>query len=154
MAYPEAEMRAAYARLVETRDRIERGELGWDALGEFFTEDAVFIDPAWGRIEGRPAILRFLVDSMLGLDDWTFPHQWTVVDGVRVVSCWMNRLPGSRPDGSFYEARGVSILDYAGNGRFSREEDLLNMVHVFELMKESAWKPTGPLKLPPAEPRR
>ena len=52
----ESEARETYARYVATRDRVEAGELPWSALAGFFTEDAVFVDPAWGRVEGRPAI--------------------------------------------------------------------------------------------------
>jgi ketosteroid isomerase-like protein len=152
--YPKQEIQDAYARYVETRNRVESGELGWDALADFFTDDATFIDPAWGRIEGIEAIRRFLVESMAGLDDWSFPHEWTMVEGDRVVTRWQNRLPGQRPDGSCYEAPGISILTYAGDGRFSYEEDLLNMVHVGELIRECGWKPGAEVNLPPRPPRR
>ena len=150
----EQEVRETYERYVETRNRVEAGEVGWDALADFFTEDATFIDPAWGRVEGRPAILRFLVDSMAGLEDWSFPHEWTLVDGNRIVSRWQNRLPGSRPDGSHYQAPGISMLTYAGGGKFSYEEDLLNMVHVTEIIRESGWKPREGFNPPPRHPRR
>jgi ketosteroid isomerase-like protein len=153
-AHPKQEIEATYARYVATRDRIEAGELGWDALADFFTEDATFIDPAWGRIEGIEAIREFLVESMAGLEDWSFPHEWTLVDGNRLVTRWQNRLPGARADGTPYQAPGVSILEYAGNGRFSYEEDLLNMVHVGELIRESGWKPPASFNLPPRRPRR
>lgn len=153
-AFPESEVRDAYERLVATRDRIERGELPWDALADFFTEDATFIDPAWGRVEGRDAIRTFLVESMAGLEGWTFPREWTMVEGDRVVSLWQNRLPGQRPDGTPWQAPGVSILVYAGDGRFRFEEDILNMVHVTELIRESGWKPGPGFTPPPARPRR
>jgi ketosteroid isomerase-like protein len=152
--YPEQEIRATYERYVQTRDRVDAGELGWDALAAFFTEDAVFIDPAWGRVEGLPAIRKFLVESMAGLEDWSFPHQWTMVQGNRLVTMWMNRLAGRRPDGSYYEAPGVSILEYAGNGKFSFELDLLNMVHVSELVNECGWRPPPTFNVPPRHPRR
>ena len=152
--HPRQEIEAAYARYLETRTRIEAGGLGWDALADFFTDDASFIDPAWGRIEGIESIRGFLVESMAGLEDWSFPHEWTLVDGDRLVSRWQNRLPGRRPDGSPYQAPGISILIYAGEGRFSHEEDLLNMVHVGELIRESGWKPPPEVNLPPARPRR
>jgi len=148
------EVLRAYESLVDLRDRVAAGEAGWDCLGDYFTEDAVFIDPAWGRVEGIVAIRRFLVESMAGLEGWTFPHQWTVVEGDRLVSGWMNRLPGQRADGSFYEALGISVMTYAGNGRFSREEDLLNMVHVVELIRESGWTPGPGFNPPPANPPR
>jgi hypothetical protein len=148
------EVLEAYDKMIAVRDRVEAGELGWDALGEFFTEDATFIDPAWGRVTGIDAILEFLVESMAGLEGWTFPRQWTMVDGHRLVSMWQNRLPGCRADGSYYEAPGLSVLEYAGNGKFAREEDILNMAHVTELIRESGWKPSPGFNLPPATPVR
>ncbi|MFQ5699148.1 MAG: nuclear transport factor 2 family protein [Myxococcota bacterium] len=148
------EVRAAYDRLVATRDRIDAGELGWDSLAAFFTDDATFIDPAWGRIQGIAAIREFLVRSMAGLEGWSFPRVWTSIDGERVVSQWQNRLPGTRSNGTAYEAPGISILTYAGRGLFSREEDLLNMVHVNELIRESGWKPGPGFQVPPRHPPR
>lgn len=152
--HPKQEILDAYDRLIEARSRAERGELGWENLASFFTEDATFIDPAWGRIEGLENITRFLEESMAGLEGWTFPQEWTLVEGDRLVSCWQNRLPGERPDGSPYQAPGISILHYAGGGRFRSEEDLLNMVHVTELIRESGWKPGAGFNLPPRNPRR
>jgi hypothetical protein len=52
--------------MVATRDRIEGGELPWSALTAYFTDDAVYIDSAWGRFEGLPAIEQFMVESMMG----------------------------------------------------------------------------------------
>lgn len=150
----EREILELHERYLETRRRAERGEVGWDALGAFFTDDAVFVDPAWGRVEGRDAVVRFLRESMAGLEGWTFPQEWQMVEGDRLVTRWMNRLPGSRPDGSFYESPGISVITYAGGGRFSREEDLLNMTHVIELIVESGWKPGSGFNPPPAKPRR
>jgi ketosteroid isomerase-like protein len=150
----EQEIKDVHERYLETRRRAERGEVGWDALAAFFTEDAVFIDPAWGRVEGRDAIVRFLRESMAGLEGWTFPQDWQMVEGDRLVTRWRNRLPGSRPDRSPYDSPGVSVLQYAGGGRFSSEEDLLNMVHVVELIQESGWKPGPGFHAPPRHPRR
>jgi len=154
MATRTQEILEAHERYLDARRRAERGEVGWDVLADFFTEDAVFIDPAWGRVDGREAILRFLRESMAGLEGWTFPQEWQLVEGDRLVTRWMNRLPGQRPDGSFYEAPGISVLTYAGGGRFSREEDLLNMVHVVEVIRESGWKPGAGFTPPPEKPRR
>lgn len=148
------EVQAAYDAYVAARTRAERGELGWDALADFFTEDATFVDPAWGRVRGREAIRRFLVESMTGLEGWSFPREWTLIEGDRLVSGWQNRLPGRRADGSPYQAPGVSILRYAGGGKFSLEEDLLNMVHVAELIGESGWRPGPGFSAPPRRPPR
>jgi ketosteroid isomerase-like protein len=154
MAHSQDEIRGAYDRYVETRNRVEAGELPWETLADFFTEDAVFVDPAWGRVEGREAIRKFLTESMSGLDGWAFPHEWTAIDGDRLVSAWQNRLPGERADGTPYQALGISVLEYAGDGRFRSEVDLLNMVEVTELIGESGWRPGPGFTAPPRQPRR
>ena len=154
MADRSAEARAAYDEMVALRSRIEASELSWSALGDYFTDDAVYIDSAWGRYEGKAAIVRFMDESMAGLADWTFPEEWTTVDGDRVVSMWWNQLPGQRADGSPYRVAGVSILRYAGDGKFDYEYDIFNMVQVLEVITESGWQPTGPMNPPPQQPNR
>jgi ketosteroid isomerase-like protein len=148
------ELTEAWETYRRTRERIDAGELWWDALREHFTEDAVFVDPAWGRIDGRDAILRFLEDSMRGLEDWTFPLEWMALDGDYLITGWQNRLPGQRPDGSLYQVPGMSRIRYAGDGRFSFEQDLINMLHMLEVMKESGWKPKAGFQNPPHDRQR
>ncbi|MCH7707223.1 MAG: nuclear transport factor 2 family protein [Myxococcales bacterium] len=118
--YTPAEQQAldAYDRLVETRKRAEAGEVSWQALADHFTEEATFLDPAWGRIQGIAEIQKFMSESMAGLEGWTFPREWTVVEGDRLISGWQNRLPGERLDGTPYQALGISVLRYAGDGKF------------------------------------
>jgi ketosteroid isomerase-like protein len=148
------EILATHHRYVERRRKIEAGELGWDSLADFFTDDATFVDPAWGRVDGKDNIIKFLAESMEGLEDWTFPLEWELVDGDCLVTGFQNRLPGRRADGSYYQAPGVSRIVYAGGGKFSFEQDLLNMPHILELIKESGWMPKKAMNAPPRAPRR
>ena len=150
----EDEVRAAYERLVAFRDEIDAGRRPWADFGNFFTDDCVFVDPVWGRTEGKARVITFLERSMAGLDGWSFPEQWTMVSGNRVVSLWWNRVPGERPDGTALQAPGVSILHYAGDGKFSYECDILNMAEVAELMAQSSWKPNASMYVPPRRPDR
>jgi hypothetical protein len=145
---------SAYKEMVAVRGRLERGEMPWSALGSYFTDDAVYIDSAWGRFEGRAAIERFMDDSMVGLDTWRFPEEWTMAEGDRVVSMWWNQLPGTRPDGSPYRVAGLSVLRYAGEGKFDYEYDVFNMQQVLEVIAESGWTPTGRMNAPPKQPNR
>jgi hypothetical protein len=154
MTHREAEIRASHDRFLATRGEIEAGGRSWADLADFFTEDAWYTDPAWGRVEGLGAIREFLETSMRGLEDWSFPTLWTLVEGDRLVSCWMNRLPGQRDDGSYYEAPGISTFEYAGEGQFASSYDLLNMVHVRELIVESGWRPGPGAVAPPRNPPR
>ena len=149
-----AEIRATVDAYVALRARIEEGEATWLDLAEFFTDDAVYIDPAWGRIQGIEEIRAFLVDSMRGLEDWHFPLRLSAIEGDDVVTVWTQILPGTRDDGRPYEQTGVSILRYAGDGKFSYEEDLLNMAHVLEDLATSGWRPGPGFTAPPANPDR
>lgn len=146
--FPREEVRQALDNYLNVRERIESKELGWEALADVFTEDATYIDPAWGRFVGREAIIQFQRDSMTGLEDWTFPIEWITIDGNRIIIKFWNRLPGQRSDGTFYQAPGFQEIIYAGNGKFSYDEDLINMVHVMELIEESGWVPGPEVKMP------
>lgn len=152
--FSEQEIRETHDRYLAVRAKIEVGELPWSALADFFTDDATFIDPAWGRIKGIAEIRKFLDESMLGLEDWSFPTEWTMIDGHRLVTMWYNRLGGSRADGAHYQAPGISVMHYAGDGKFNFEMDLLNMAHVNEIIGEAGWMPKGDFNMPPKNPVR
>ena len=62
--HTEQEVLETLRRYLEVRGQIEAHEVGWDALAQFFTDDAVFVDPAWGRVEGRENIRKFFIESM------------------------------------------------------------------------------------------
>ena len=48
----------------------------------------------------------------------------------------------------------MARLLYAGDGKFSYEEDLLNMAHVNEDLRASGWRPKPGFVMPPAAPNR
>jgi limonene-1,2-epoxide hydrolase len=154
MPHSHTEVRAAVDAYVEVRRKIEAGEATWLDLAAFFTDDAVYVDPAWGRIQGIEEIRSFLVESMRGLEDWRFPIRFAAIEGDEVVTVWDQVLPGERPDGRGFRQTGVSLLQYAGDGRFSFEEDLLNMTHVLEDLSASGWRPRPGFVNPPANPNR
>jgi ketosteroid isomerase-like protein len=154
MPHPRDEVQAAVDAYVEVRRRIEAGDATWIDLAPFFTDDAVYIDPAWGRVVGIEQIRTFFVESMTGLEDWRFPIRFTAIEGDDVVTVWDQVLPGERPGGGSYAQTGVSLLQYAGDGRFCFEEDLLNMSHVLEDLAASGWRPGPGFVSPPPNPDR
>ena len=109
MAHPQEEVQAVVADYVALRQRIEEGGADWPDLADLFTEDAVYIDPAWGRIQGRDEIREFMADSMLGLEDWSFPVEYTAIDGDTVVVKWTQVLPGAAP--RRVQVGAVGLLD-------------------------------------------
>ena len=151
----EQESLDTYARFVAVRDEIDLGNKPWSALADFFTEDAAYIDPAWGRIEGRDAIRTFFVESMAGLTGhgWTTPENWTLARGHRLVSQW-DQIMGEREDGTPFMVPGLSILYYAADGLFCYSHDMLNMTHIGQTMRAMEWKPPAQFNMPPREPNR
>ena len=154
MTHTREEVQAAVEALIAVRDEICAGRGTWRDMAALFTEDAVFIDPAWGRVEGIEEMKATVFgDAMEGLEDWQFPTEFYAIDGDNVLVKWKQILPGRRADGRPYEQSGVSTMIYAGDGKFCYEEDLLNMVHVFEDMKESQCK-VPDVAMPPRHPNR
>jgi ketosteroid isomerase-like protein len=154
MPFPRDEIEATVERYVELRKVIDDGGATWSALAQFFTDDAVFIDPAWGRVEGIDEMKATVFgDAMVGLEEWKFPVEFTAIEGDNVLIKWKQQLPGQRPNGRPWEQSGVSTLIYAGQGKFRYEEDLLNMVHVLEDMRASKCKVPA-VAMPPEQPNR
>jgi ketosteroid isomerase-like protein len=137
--YPRDEVKATVDRYHELRQRIDDGleEDAFGSLSDFYTEDAVYIDGAWGRIEGKEAIANWLVASMVGMADWKFPVEFTAIEGDDVVVKWTQILPRLKADGTPYRQSGYSRMIYAGDGKFSYEEDTYNMAHVLEDIEAS-----------------
>ena len=154
MAHDRAEIEATVDRYLEVRRRMDSGEeTSWTAIAQFFTDDCVYIDPAWGRVEGIEELRRFLDESMRGLEDWLFPVEFVAIEGDQVVIKWTQVTPPG-PDGTRYRQSGYSTLLYAGDGKFSYEEDLLNMAHVNEDLRTARWRPGPDFVMPPSAPNR
>lgn len=155
MSHPRPEVEAAVAAYLATRDRIDAGHGTWADLAPHFTDDAVFVDPAWGRCEGLDEMRATVFGrAMDGLEGWTFPTDFFLIDGDTVVVKWRQVIPGT--DGRDHVQSGISTLIYSGDGRFRYEEDLLNMVHVMEGIGASGYQPPEgkAWPVPPSEPDR
>ena len=150
-----AEALTTYERFVAMRDEVDVGKKPWSVLADFFTEDAAYIDPAWGRIDGREAIREFFEASMAGLTGhgWSTPENWTMAEGSRLVSQW-DQVLGHRDDGTPFMVPGLSILYYAGEGLFCYSHDMLNMTHIGQTMRDMGWKPPKQFNMPPRKPNR
>ena len=135
-----------------TRDELEaefaafqqRGEDAgasgdWSSWADQFTEDAHYVEHAYGTFEGREAIRRWITATMgvfPGSRMPTFPISWHVVDEERgwVVCEVFNRMedPG---DGSVHQAANITILHYAGDGLWASEEDVYNPADFLTMLK-------------------
>jgi hypothetical protein len=135
MPYSHAEVEAAIRGLSEAFKEAERrGSWSWLA-DEFYHEDCVYTCPYGGTMlvvaNGREEIRRthYGRDMEVGAawKGWSFPIFDWGINGDRIISRWVNRGPGRRPDGSYYETHGVSFITYGGQGKFSSQYDLFDM---------------------------
>jgi hypothetical protein len=147
-------VRRAWSHVLETREKIARGEAQWADVADHFTEDGVYIDPVWGRYVGREAIRKFMHDCMVGFEDWVFPTLWTVVRDNLVICAFWSRVPGKLPDGSDPDCFSLSLAIYAGDGKFCYENDVFNMAELAVLIADSGWSPPATSFPPPAKPDR
>jgi ketosteroid isomerase-like protein len=113
---------ATVARAAETRD--------WDAWVQQYTPDVLYVEHAAGTMRGRDQVRDWIHQTMTtfpGSHMVAFPTLWSVIDEStgRVILELDNpmRDPG---DGSVISASNITIITYAGDGRWSREEDIYN----------------------------
>ena len=113
----------------------------WRPWAELFTEDAEYVEHHFGTFHGRDEIFEWISKTMA---EWpnsamkSFPHTWCVCDEER--GWWVCRIenrfedPG---DGEVYQEHNITVLEYAGDGKFSSEEDAYNPANFANTVK--AW---------------
>ncbi len=146
------EIEAAFARYQQVAAAAAASGR-WDDWADLFTEDATYVEHHFGTFHGRDAIREWIGSCMAeypGRDMPEFPVGWYVVDEDRgwvVCQVW-NRMrdPG---DGSVHQEYNFTLLKYAGDQRWSYEEDIYNplrfgrMVEAWEAARRAA-TPGGP----------
>jgi hypothetical protein len=68
-------------------------------------------------------------------DQMTYTHDWVLFDDEngRVIFCPRTHMPDPG-DGNEYSTTNWTMVDYAGDGLFSREEDIYNPAHFGTLL--------------------
>ena len=98
----------------------------WDGYCDLFTDDAVYVEHELGTFVGREAIRAWLVPVMAPLVGWEYPVRWHLVGDDKVVTYWENVMPPPPGDDKRYSFCGMTVLTYAGDGSWSRQEDIYN----------------------------
>ncbi|MDN5745697.1 MAG: nuclear transport factor 2 family protein [Nocardioidaceae bacterium] len=102
----------------------------WSGYADLFTPDAVYIEHAMGTFTGREEIREWAVRTMTSYPGrlmTEFPLSWQVVDADqdRLVCEVLNPMPDPG-DATMLVEPNITIMTYAGDGLFSREEDVYN----------------------------
>jgi hypothetical protein len=119
-SYPLEEVESAFRTYWTT------GAVGedWDAWADLFTEDALYVEHVLGNRNGREEIRAWIKPIMAQYGEIYTVYEWHTVDEERgrVVVYMQNRRdhPGGK---GVIDFPGITILDYAGNGLWRREED-------------------------------
>ncbi len=126
--YPRAEIEAAFAKYNEARDQASRtGD--WRIWAAVFTEDAHYIEHAYGEMHGREQIRDWITKVMAPFPNMTFPQDWWVIDeenGAVVFQCQNLLAHPSDPEQPGFGFPTWTRLVYAGNGQWKSEEDIYN----------------------------
>jgi SnoaL-like domain len=123
------EITAAYSTMHEQVQRCTTtGD--WHDFALNFTEDAEYVEHAFGTFRGRDEIREWSVRTMTSFPGGVmtgFPLAWQVVDvDTSRLICEVRNLMPDPGDGSHHEESNLTIMTYAGDGLFSREEDVYN----------------------------
>lgn len=126
--YAREELEQALQHYNAARDRASKtGD--WSVWAEVFTDDADYIEHAFGVFKGKAQIRDWITAVMAPFPHMTFPQDWVAFDdesGAIVFQC-QNRLPHpTDPSGAPFEFPTWTRLTYAGDNKFSCEEDIYN----------------------------
>ena len=135
--FSRAELEEALRIYNAGRDRAcETGD--WSIWADLFTDDAEYIEHAYGTFQGKAAIRDWIIKVMAPFPTMTFPQDWVAFDentNAIIFQC-QNRLPHpTDPNGPPFQFPNWTRLVYAGNGKFSSEEDVYNPAHFGDMLK-------------------
>ena len=132
MTHDRDEVEAAFRRYWEL------GAVGedWDAwCDECFTDDVTYVEHILGNKNGREEVRAWIKPTMEDYGSIYTVYEWHVIEGDRVVVLMQNRRDHPDPSQPPIDFPGITVLDYAGDGRFSREEDFWSLPEGVETMK-------------------
>jgi hypothetical protein len=120
----------------------------WVAWSQLFTDDAKYHDHFWGTFTGPKEIEEFLERTM-GASPMVYAAlKWYVYDETgRLVYENSNRADLPTPEQGYVDFPSLQHLQYAGNGKWSSEEDwwvmydMKRFVHKFHAGCKAAGKP-------------
>ncbi len=119
MSHPLGEVEAAFRTYWQT------GAVGedWDAWSDLFTEDAEYVEHVLGSMHGRAEIKPWIIKIMNDFSELYTFYEWHMVEGDRVVVYMQNRRDHPDPTQPPIDFPGITILHYAGDGKWDLEED-------------------------------
>ena len=123
------ELAEAFARFEQTVARAAQTR-DWDPWVDQYTEDVEYVEHAAGTMHGREQVRPWIwktMESFPGNHMTAFPSLWTVIDEASGrVLCELDNPMRDPGDGTIISATNISIVTYAGDGLWRRQEDIYN----------------------------
>jgi hypothetical protein len=96
----------------------------WDGFADCFSEDALYVEHVLGTLRGREAVRAWIKPIMERFPELYTAYEWHTLDDARdsIVVYMQNRRDHPSGRGAI-DFPGITILHYAGEGLFDREED-------------------------------
>lgn len=117
-----------------------RGDLAvatgdWDQWADQFTADAQYREHHYGYFRSQDEIRSWIKSVMQPFPTMKFPISYTVIEGNRISALIPNILPAPEGDDGYYGFDVNTILHYAGNGKWSFEEDVYSPAEAGAVVK-------------------
>jgi hypothetical protein len=133
--FTRAELEQAFDHYQEVNTRSMATQ-DWSAWANQFTEDAVYMEHAFGEMRGRETIRAWITEAMKspGWDQATFEPEWRMIDEEKgwIVISFLNKMP-DLGDGVVRQAVNFSLIKYAGDNQWSYQEDIYNPMEMAKL---------------------
>ena len=111
----------------------------WSGYADHFTEDAKYVEHALGNMEGRENIREWIVSTMNtfpGSEMPVYPVEWYSIDTDKGWVIFKNVNTMKDPgDGSVHGAPVITVLEYAGDDKWSYEEDAYNPMNFLVMLQ-------------------
>jgi hypothetical protein len=122
-AFARSEVESAFAEYrARARKAVDTGD--WDQWADQFTDDAHYREHHYGYFRSGAEIREWIKSVMQPFPTMEFPVSWYVIDGNRVSALIPNVLPPPAGDDGYFGFDVNTILHYAGDGKWSYEEDV------------------------------
>jgi hypothetical protein len=120
----------------------ETGAVGedWDAwVDDCFTDDVLYVEHVLGTMEGRETVREWIKPIMVEYGELYTVYEWhQVSDDGRVIVYMQNRRDNPEVAGDPIDFPGITILQYAGDGKFNFEEDFWSFPGAQKTLKDYA----------------
>ncbi len=76
-------------------------------------------------------------DMQVGWEGWTFPYEGVYVGSEsKLITHWLNRGPGMRADGTYFQTPGVSFITLDHQAKICSQFDMFDLAHQMHLCDE------------------